>query len=51
MRESYNDPEAALYVEYRAPAAHKGDFFTKSLNPAPFAEARERIGTRRAARL
>ena len=51
MHEIYNDPEAALDVEYHATATHKGDFFTKSLNPAPFAEARERIGMRRAAKL
>ncbi|CAK0884153.1 unnamed protein product [Prorocentrum cordatum] len=51
MREIYNDPEAALDVEYHATATHKGDFFTKSLKPAPFAEARGRAGMRRAAKL
>ena len=44
MHEVYNDPEAALDVEYAETSTHKGDFFTKVLGPAPFASARSRVG-------
>ena len=47
MNEIYEDPEAALDVEYAPTATHKGGFFTKALNPTPFQQARERIGMRR----
>ena len=47
LHEIYNDPEAALDVEHAETATHKGDFFTKELNPMQFQAACSRVGLRR----
>ena len=46
LHELFNDPEVAMELEHAASAVHKGDFFTKPLQPALFVEARARIGMR-----
>ena len=42
MHERYSDPEVCMEVVYEPTATHKCDFFTKALNPGPFALARSR---------
>lgn len=44
LHECTEDPTMNILLEYLQSARQKEDIFTKALLPAPFAEARERIG-------
>jgi len=47
LNEVWNDPGAALDIEYAETNTHKGDFFTKTLGATAFTMGRDRFGLRR----